>query len=144
MSYSRSSIWTVSSEQAHLPTDGHVEPSDLTQALAKGARSKGAKIFRHTAVTAIERSGEGWLVETSKGEIRAEIVVNAAGQWAKQIGRMVGVDLPIVPLEHQFLVTEPVEELSSLEVELPVLRELGRLILRSRGGRWAARRPFRA
>ena len=108
---------------AHLPTDGHVEPSDLTQALAKGARSKGAKIFRHTAVTAIERSGEGWLVETSKGEIRAEIVVNAAGQWAKQIGRMVGVDLPIVPLEHQFLVTEPVEELSSLEVELPVLRD---------------------
>ena len=108
---------------AHLPTDGHVEPSDVTQALAKGARSRGAKIFRHTAVTAIERSGEGWLVETSKGEIRAEIVVNAAGEWAKQIGHMVGVDLPIVPLEHQFLVTEPVEELSSLEVELPVLRD---------------------
>jgi dimethylglycine dehydrogenase len=108
---------------AHLPTDGHVEPSDVTQALAKGARAKGAKIFRHSAVTAIERSGGMWLIRTSKGEIRAEVVVNAAGQWAKQVGRMVGVDLPIVPLEHQFLVTEPVEELSSLEVELPVLRD---------------------
>ena len=108
---------------AYLPTDGHVEPSDVTQALAKGARSRGAKIFRHTAVNAIERSGGSWLVETSKGVIRTDIVVNAAGQWAKQVGHMVGVDLPIVPLEHQFLVTEPVEEISSLEVELPVLRD---------------------
>ncbi|MBW2232362.1 MAG: GcvT family protein [Deltaproteobacteria bacterium] len=108
---------------AHLPTDGHVDPSDVTHALAKGARSRGARIFRHTAVTAIERAGGGWLVETSKGEIRADIVVNAAGQWAKQVGLMAGVDLPIVPLEHQFLVTEAVEALSSLEVELPVLRD---------------------
>ena len=108
---------------AYLPTDGHVEPSDVTQALAKGARSRGAKIFRHTAVNAIERSGGSWLVETAKGVIRTDIVVNAAGQWAKQVGHMVGVDLPIVPLEHQFLVTEPVEEISSLEVELPVLRD---------------------
>jgi dimethylglycine dehydrogenase len=108
---------------AYLPTDGHVDPSDVTQALAKGARASGAEILVHTAVTAIERSGPGWLVTTSKGAIRAEIVVNAAGQWAREIGRMVGVDLPIVPLEHQFLVTEPLEELSSLEVELPVLRD---------------------
>jgi len=88
---------------AHLPTDGHVDPSDVTQALAQGARSRGAEILLHTSVTAIERSGGGWLVTTSKGAIRAEIVVNAAGQWARKIGRMVGVDLPIVPLEHQFL-----------------------------------------
>ena len=108
---------------AYLPTDGHVDPSEVTQAFAKGARSEGAEILRHTAVTAIERSGGSWLVKTSKGEIRAEIVVNAAGQWAKEVGRMAGVDLPIVPLEHQFLVTEPVEELGSLEVELPVLRD---------------------
>jgi len=108
---------------AYLPTDGHVDPSDVTQALAKGARARGAKILVHTTVTAIERSSSGWVVTTSKGEIRAEIVVNAAGQWARQIGRMVGVELPIVPLEHQFLVTEEVEELSSLELELPVLRD---------------------
>jgi dimethylglycine dehydrogenase len=108
---------------AHLPTDGHVDPSDVTHALAKGARSSGARIFRHTAVTAIDRAGGSWLVRTSKGDIRADIVVNAAGQWAKQVGLMAGVDLPIVPLEHQFLVTEAVEELSSLEVELPVLRD---------------------
>jgi dimethylglycine dehydrogenase len=108
---------------AHLPTDGHVDPSDVTQALATGARSGGAEIHVHTPVTAIERSGERWLVTTSRGAIRADIVVNAAGQWARQIGRMVGVDLPIVPLEHQFLVTEPVEELRAFDVELPVLRD---------------------
>jgi len=108
---------------AHLPTDGHVDPSEVTQALAAGARSRGAQILLHTAVTAIERSGSGWVVTTSKGEIRADIVVNAAGQWARHIGRMVGVELPIVPLEHQFLVTEPIDELGSLEQELPVLRD---------------------
>ena len=108
---------------AHLPTDGWVDPTGLTQALAKGARSQGAQILRHTAVTAIERSGRSWIVKTSKGEIRAEIVVNAAGQWARQIGHMVGVEFPIVPLEHHYLVTEPVEELRSLDVELPVLRD---------------------
>ena len=67
---------------AHLPTDGWVDPTGLTQAFAKGARSRGAQILRHTAVTAIERSGRSWLVKTSKGEIRADLVVNAAGQWA--------------------------------------------------------------
>jgi len=108
---------------AHLPTDGYVDPNGLTQALAKGARSRGAEILRHTGVTAIERSGTRWLVKTSQGEIRADIVVNAAGQWAKQVGRMVGLDLPIVPLEHHYLVTEKIEELRSLEVELPVLRD---------------------
>jgi dimethylglycine dehydrogenase len=108
---------------AHLASDGYVDPSALTQALAKGARSKGAEILRHTAVTAIERSGSGWLVKTSKGEIRAEIVVNAAGQWARQVGRMVGVDLPIVPLEHHFIITDALEEVRALQAELPVLRD---------------------
>jgi len=108
---------------AHLPTDGWVDPADLTEALAKGARSQGAEILRHTAVTSIERSGGSWIVGTSKGEIRAEIVVNAAGQWARQVGRMVGVDLPIVPLEHHYLITEELEEVRTLETELPVLRD---------------------
>ena len=108
---------------AHFPTDGYVDPNGLTRAFAKGARSMGAEIFRYTAVTAIERSGTSWLVKTPEGEIRAEVVVNAAGQWAKQVGCMVGIDLPIVPLEHHYLVTEKLEEVRSLEVELPVLRD---------------------
>jgi dimethylglycine dehydrogenase len=108
---------------AYMPTDGYVDPSGVTQALARGARSSGAEILRNTAVTSIERSGGSWLVGTSKGEIRAEVVVNAAGQWARQVGRMVGVDLPIVPLEHHFLITEELEAVRALETELPVLRD---------------------
>ncbi len=108
---------------AYLPSDGYIDPTGLTQALAKGAVAKGAKILRHTAVTAIERDRNGWRIETSEGEIRAEIVVNAAGQWARQVGRLVGVDLPIVPLEHHYLLTEPMAEVAALETELPVLRD---------------------
>ncbi len=108
---------------AYLPSDGYVDPTGVTQALAKGAVSKGARILRHTAVTAIERHGGVWRLETSKGEIHAEIVVNAAGQWARQIGRLVGVDLPIVPLEHHYLITEVMDEVVALETELPVLRD---------------------
>jgi dimethylglycine dehydrogenase len=108
---------------AHLPSDGYIDPTGVTQALAKGAVSKGARILRHAAVTAIERDRGGWRLETSKGEIRAEIVVNAAGQWARQVGRLVGVDLPIVPLEHHFLITELMDEVGALETELPVLRD---------------------
>ena len=108
---------------AYLPSDGHVDPTGVTQAFAKGAQSRGAEVVRHAAVTGIERSGGGWLIQTSKGDIRAEIVVNAAGQWARTIGRMVGIDLPIVPLEHHFLVTEAVDAVSEMDFELPVLRD---------------------
>jgi dimethylglycine dehydrogenase len=108
---------------AHLPSDGYIDPTGVTQALAKGAVSKGARILRHAAVTAIERERAGWRLQTSKGEIRAEIVVNAAGQWARRIGQLVGVDLPIVPLEHHYLVTEVMDEVAALETELPVLRD---------------------
>jgi dimethylglycine dehydrogenase len=108
---------------AYLPSDGYIDPTGVTQALAKGAIAKGARILRHAAVNAIERDGSGWRVETSKGEIRAEIVVNAAGQWARQVGRLVGLDLPIVPIEHHFLLTEPMDEVAALETELPVLRD---------------------
>jgi len=93
---------------AYLPTDGFIDPSALTHALAKGAQAKGAEIVRHAAVTGIERDRGGWLVRMSKGDVRAEIVVNAAGQWAREIGRMVGIELPIVPIEHHYLITEPV------------------------------------
>jgi len=108
---------------AHLPTDGYVDPTGLTHALAKGATAKGARIERHTAVTAIERDSDGWRIETTKGGIRAEIVVNAAGQWARRIGKLVGLELPIVPIEHHYLLTEPLDAVGALDTELPVLRD---------------------
>ncbi len=109
---------------AYLPTDGYVDPSGVTQALVKGAQARGAEVLRHTPVTAIERSEGAWIVDTSEGPIRAEIVVNAAGQWAREVGRMVGVELPILPLEHHYLITEALPELAALDVELPVLRDV--------------------
>lgn len=108
---------------AHIPSDGYVDPAGVTQALAKGATAAGAEIHRHTAVTAIERDGDGWLVKTTNGEIRADVVVNAAGQWAREVGRLVGLELPIIPLEHQFLITTPLKEVQALTSELPVLRD---------------------
>jgi dimethylglycine dehydrogenase len=108
---------------AHLPTDGHVDPSGVTNALALGATSRGARIMRHTPVTGMRHEADGWVIETAKGEIRADIVVNAAGQWARQVARLAGIDLPIVPLEHHYIVTESVEEVRSRDTELPVLRD---------------------
>lgn len=108
---------------AYLPTDGHVDPTSLTSAYARGAAARGARILRHRPVTSIERTAGGWLLETPGGPVRAGVVVNAAGQWARHVGRMVGVDLPIVPLEHQYVVTGPLTELRDLRAELPVLRD---------------------
>jgi dimethylglycine dehydrogenase len=108
---------------AYLPSDGYIDPTGLTHALAKGATAKGATVLRHTDVTAIERVAGGWRLETSAGEIRAEVVVNAAGQWARQVGQLVGLDVPIVPLEHHYLLTEPLAEVGELTSELPILRD---------------------
>jgi glycine cleavage system aminomethyltransferase T/glycine/D-amino acid oxidase-like deaminating enzyme len=107
----------------HIPSDGHVDPSSVTHALAAGARERGATIRRHTLVTAVERRRDGWLVRTDKGDVEAEIVVNAAGQWAREVGAMAGVRLPIVPLQHQYVVTTAVDELRGQTAELPVLRD---------------------
>ncbi len=90
------------------PDDGYIQPADLTQALAKGARSRGAEIYRNTVVTAIEQlpSGE-WLVKTDKGDITCEHVVSCSGNFARKTGAMVGLDIPVIPVEHQYIVTEP-------------------------------------
>ena len=107
-----------------IPTDGYVDPSSVTNALAQVARDRGASIERHTRVTALSpRPGGGWDVETDRGALEAEIVVNAAGMWARQVGRMAGVELPIVPLAHQFLVTDAVPALANLPREIPVVRD---------------------
>jgi len=108
---------------AYLPSDGHVDPTSLTNALAKGAVDRGAEIVRHAPVTGLARERSGWTVTTSKGSIRAEHVVLAAGQWTRQVARLAGVELPIVPLQHHYLVTEPIEALKERAVELPVFRD---------------------
>jgi glycine/D-amino acid oxidase-like deaminating enzyme len=109
---------------AYLPTDGHVDPSSVTFALAAGARQGGATILRHTRVTGIDRApGADWLIRTTEGDIEAEIVVNAAGQWARQIGELAGARLPIVSLQHQYVVTDRLAEHTGAGAELPVLRD---------------------
>ena len=108
---------------AHLPTDGHIDPSGLTNAFASGATALGARILRHTPVTGLSREADGWRIETPKGEVRAGIVVNAAGQWGREVARLAGHDLPLVPMQHHYLVTEPVEEIAARVTELPVFRD---------------------
>ena len=104
-----------------LPLDAKVNPADVTQALAKGARINGARIFEQTRVTAIHRkNGTVMGVGTSKGDIKAEIVVNCAGQWAKQVGRMCGVTVPLHSAEHMYIVTGKIE---GVHPDLPVLRD---------------------
>ena len=108
---------------AYLPTDGHVDPSGLTGAFAAGATALGARILRHTPVTGLERGPGGWVIETPQGDVRAGIVVNAAGQWGREVARLAGHDLPLVPMQHHYLVTEPIEQIGRREAELPVFRD---------------------
>ena len=90
------------------PDDGYIQPADLTQAMAKGARARGAEIYRHTTVTGITLlPGGAWRVETDKGAITCEHVVSATGSFARRTGAMVGLDIPVIPVEHQYIVTEP-------------------------------------
>jgi glycine cleavage system aminomethyltransferase T/glycine/D-amino acid oxidase-like deaminating enzyme len=109
---------------AHLHGDGYLDPASVTFALAKGARQRGAEIYRGTRVERITRTASGeWAIATNNGTFHAEIVVNAGGQWGREIGRMVGVELPLVPMEHQYVVTEAVPELKQLPREIPVTRD---------------------
>ena len=112
----------------HEPDDGHVDPTLATQALAAGARSRGAEIRRHTPVRAIERDASGaWAVHTDRDSIRCVHVVNAAGTWCREIGAMMGAELPVTPMLHQYLVTAGVPEIAGRaaagEPELPIIRD---------------------
>ncbi|WP_299439523.1 FAD-dependent oxidoreductase [uncultured Rhodospira sp.] len=94
------------------PADGYIQPADLTQALAKGARARGAEINRNVTVTGITQKSNGeWVVQTDKGDITCEHVVSCTGNFARATGRMVGLDVPVIPVEHQFIVTEPHPEI---------------------------------
>ncbi|UYN97099.1 MAG: FAD-dependent oxidoreductase [Enhydrobacter sp.] len=104
-----------------LPGDGKANPADITQALAKGARNRGVRIVEKVRVTGIDtRDGRVTGVQTTEGPIAAEIVVNCAGQWARQVGRMVGVTVPLYSCEHMYIVTEKME---GVPRDLPVMRD---------------------
>lgn len=105
------------------PTDGDIDPAQLTQAFASAARALGAKIVRFCPVTGVRRSRGEWVVETPQGEVRCAAVVNAAGYRAREIGAMFGRDVPSAVLAHQYLITEEIPELKARQQNLPLLRD---------------------
>ena len=110
------------------PQDGHIAPADLTMALRKGARAKGAEVYEQTEVTAVRRTRSGeWTLTTTKGEITCEHVVCATGNYARQTGKMFGIHVPAIPVEHQYIVYEESPELKAYRQgggrELAVMRE---------------------
>ncbi|MFU1479131.1 GcvT family protein [Roseovarius sp. C7] len=110
---------------AYMPTDGQANPSDITQALAKGARMAGASIFEDTKVTDIEiEDGRIRAVITDQGRIECEKVICCAGQWTRDFAARFGVNVPLVPMEHQYMVTEAIKGVTS---DLPTLRDPDRL-----------------
>src|ERR1700730_4658049 len=107
------------------PKDGDIDPAQLTQALAKGARILGATVYRQTRVTAISAlAGGAWRIETTQGAIEAEYVINAAGYRGGEVAQMVGASLPIVTLSHQYLITEDIPALVARgAARLPLVRD---------------------
>ncbi|HUS52474.1 MAG TPA: FAD-dependent oxidoreductase [Thermohalobaculum sp.] len=110
------------------PYDGDIDPAQLTQALAKGARDLGAKIIRFCPVTGVRREGGEWVVETEQGEVRCEYAVNAAGYRAREVGKMFGREVPLISMSHQYLLTDEIPELAEWMAEtgkkLPLLRDV--------------------
>jgi len=110
------------------PYDGDIDPAQLTQALAKGARDMGAKIIRFCPVTAARRENDEWVITTPQGEIRCEYVVNAAGYYAREVGKMFGRDVPMMVMSHQYILFDEIPELAAWSKEaghkLPLLRDV--------------------
>ncbi|MBA2331681.1 MAG: FAD-dependent oxidoreductase, partial [Actinobacteria bacterium] len=110
---------------AYLPSDGYIDPSQLTFALAEGARRRGGELYTDTRVLSLEvRNGRIAGVVTDKGEIETEIVVNAGGIFARELGALADVEVPIVPMAHEYLITRP----SGLPLELPTMRDPSLLV----------------
>ena len=104
--------------------DGHVDPAGICNAMAKGARQMGAKIVTNTRVTGIKQRASGdWEVQTGQGDVVCEMVVNAAGCYARQVSQMVGTDIPITNMKHTYIVTEEVPEFVERDEEMPVMRD---------------------
>lgn len=106
---------------AYTPNDGSIDPTGLTNALAAGAKKRGAQILTGVAVTGINvRNGRVHEVVTDKGAIKTEVVVNASGMWGREIGKMVGLNLPVVPMAHLYIMTKPIEGVTN---KFPNLRD---------------------
>jgi dimethylglycine dehydrogenase len=118
------------------PIEGHVDPYGVTHAYAKSAQIGGAEIVRQTRVTDLKARADGtWDVITDKGNVHAEHVVNAAGLWAREVGRMVGLELPVLAMEHQYLITGDMPELAGRKEQLHAIDFEGEIYLRQeRGG----------
>jgi dimethylglycine dehydrogenase len=105
------------------PTDGHIDPAQLCQALARRARLAGAEVNRHTPVTGLtQHADRSWTVHTEKGDMRAEIVVNAGGYRCNEIGAMMGVSHPVASMEHQYFLTEDIPAIAAAGHRIPLLR----------------------
>jgi dimethylglycine dehydrogenase len=118
------------------PIEGHVDPYGVTHAYAKSAQIGGAEILRHTRVTALNARPDGsWDVITDQGNVHAEHVVNAGGLWAREVGRMVGLELPILAMQHQYLITGDLPELVGKKEQLHCIDFEGEIYTRQeRGG----------
>lgn len=111
-------------EALYTPGDGHVDPAGVCTAMAKGARQLGARVQRQCRVVDVSANADGtWRIDTGHGSIVAEHVVNAGGYHARQIGAFTGLDLPIVPMMHHYVVTDDVPEFATMDHEIPVTRD---------------------
>lgn len=108
---------------AHTPTDGHVDPTGATNALALAAKNMGASIERFCPVEGIDRDGDGWVLETPKGQIRARNVVVATSFWAREMLASLGINLPLYPTQHHEIITDSVPQIAELPTELPAMRD---------------------
>ena len=109
----------------YMADEGHIDPYGITHGYARAAKQLGAEIYRHTRVDALKPQAKGgWEVITNQGTIRTEHVVNAAGLWAREVGQMAGLELPLLPFEHHYLVTEALTSLKNREQEIVTVVDL--------------------
>jgi dimethylglycine dehydrogenase len=104
--------------------EGYIDTTGTVQAYATAAKKRGAEYYEEVKVDSLHQTSEGWIVKTEKGDIKCEHVVNAAGLWAKQVGRMAGIELPVSPLKHHYLITDSIPEVASSDFEMPMTVDL--------------------
>ena len=104
--------------------EGYLDTTGTVKAYAAAARKQGAEYYENTKVDSLSQTKEGWQIITEKGVINCEHVVNAAGLWAKQVGRMAGIELPVSPLKHHYLISDSIPEIEKLDFEVPMTVDL--------------------
>lgn len=119
---------------AYTPTDGHLDAAGATQAVAKDARARGAEIKRHTPVMKLQQCKDGWLLHTRDEEIFAEHVVVASSFWARELGRSIGLNVPVYAVKPQAIITDTIPALQALDFEVPTIRDFyGNYNMRQKG-----------